>query len=125
MLTPCFSVPSSDCEEFENNSEKNRKAVGSTVTKGRKRLRAKTVTIDRREESEQSEHAEERQSDALRRSEEGRNDTLSSLHTRLLSFSAVLSTVREQVDNVKVRVGVLEAFAAARGVLDGTSTGAS
>ena len=50
---------------------------------------------------------------------------MSSLHTRLLSFSAVLSTVREQVDNVKVRVGVLEAFAAARGVLDGTSTGAS
>jgi len=97
------------------------------------------VASDRREESEQSEHAEEQQSEGLRHSEDGRNVTLSSLHTRLdgqeeriqrtleqlLSFSAVLSNVREQVDNVKVRVGVLEAFAAARGDLDGTSTGAS
>ena len=86
------------------------------------------MASDRREESEQSEHAEEQQSEALRCSEDGQNVTLSSLHTqldgqeetiqrtleRLLSFSAVLSkNVREQVDNVKVWVGVLEAFAAA------------
>ena len=139
MFTPCFSVPSSDCEEFEKNSEKNRKAVGSKVAKGSKRLSAKTVASDCREELEQSEHAEEQQSKALQHSEDGRNVTLSSLHTqldgqeemiqrtleRLPSFSAVLSNVREQVNNVKVRVGVLEAFAAARGDLDGTSTDAS
>ena len=56
---------------------------------------------------------------------DGQEETIQRTLEWLLSFSAVLSTVREQVDNVKVRVGVLEAFAAARGVLDGTSTGAS
>ena len=38
--------------------KKKWKAVGSKVAKGRKRLRAKTVTSDCREESEQSEYAE-------------------------------------------------------------------
>ena len=146
MLTPCFSVPSSNCEEFENNSDKKRKAVGSKVAKGRKRLSAKMVASDHGDAPEQSEVAKEQQSEALRHSEDGQNVTLSSLHTwldgqeetiqrtldRLLSFSAVLSTVQksltvvsEQVDNVKDQVGLLEAFAAARGDLDVTSTGAS